>query len=95
MGFVLIDGSYVPIAAGVNGGLHAATLGLDFHVGDIGLGISDIGDIGLGISDPVAGEWLQTPAESAETRAETAETPRRTRSCRTTRKGVKLPDWKC
>ena len=63
MGFELIDGLYVPISAGIDGGLHAATLGLDFHVGDVG----------LGIYDAVAGEWLQTPAESAAARAESAE----------------------
>lgn len=64
MGFTLIDGSYVPISAGTDGGLHSTALSLDFHVGDVG----------LGIYDPVAGEWLQTPAESAVRRAELAET---------------------
>ncbi|MDE0553134.1 MAG: Uma2 family endonuclease [Candidatus Poribacteria bacterium] len=64
MGFTLIDGSYVPISAGTDGGLHSTALSLDFHVGDVG----------LGIYDPIAGEWLQTPAESAVRRAELAET---------------------
>ncbi len=64
MGFTLIDGSYVPISAGTDGGLHSTALSLDFHVDDVG----------LGIYDPVAGEWLQTPAESASRRADQAET---------------------
>ena len=71
MGFTLVDGSYVPISAGPNGGLHSTALGLDFYVGDVG----------LGIYDPVGDNWLQTPAESALAyaelalaRAETAET---------------------
>lgn len=60
MGFTLVDSSYIPISAGPDGGLHSAALGLDFHVGDVG----------LGIYDPVAGAWLQTPAESASARAD-------------------------
>ena len=60
MGFTLVNGVYVPISPGANGGLHSPSLGLDFHVDDEG----------LGIYDPVAGEWLQTPAESASARAE-------------------------
>ncbi len=60
MGFTLVDGVYVPISSGGTGGLHSPALGLDFHVDDEG----------LGIYDPVAGEWLQTPAESASARAE-------------------------
>ena len=64
MGFTLVDGLYVPISANPDGGLHSAVLGLDFHVGDVG----------LGIYDPVANAWLQTPAESAIARAEIAET---------------------
>ena len=60
MGFTLVEGVYTPIPPGVDGGLHAAALGLDFH----------IDDEGLGLYDPVAGQWLQTPAESALARAE-------------------------
>ena len=63
MGFTLVDGLYVPISSEPDGGLHSAALGLDFYVGDVG----------LGIYDPVAGAWLQTPAESAIARAEIAE----------------------
>lgn len=63
MGFTLVDGAYVPISMGVDGGLHSSALNLDFHVDDTE----------LGIYDPVAGEWLRTPAETAEARAETAE----------------------
>ena len=60
MGFTLVDGSYLPISADPDGGLHSAALSLDFYVGDVG----------LGIYDPVAGAWLQTPAESASARAD-------------------------
>ena len=60
MGFTLVDGSYVPISAGPDGGLHSTALGLDFY----------IGDVGLGIYDPVGDNWLQTPAESASARAD-------------------------
>ena len=60
MGFELVDDVYVPISAGATGGLHSAALGLDFHVDNVG----------LGIYDPVASEWLQTPAESALSLAE-------------------------
>ena len=70
MGFELIDDVYVPISAGPTGGLRSSALGLDFHVENVG----------LGIYDPIADEWLQTPAESALSlaeqeaiRAETAE----------------------
>ena len=60
MGFTLIDGVYVPLSSGTDGGLHSDVLGLDFQVSDVG----------LGLYDPVAGAWLQTPAESAAARAE-------------------------
>ena len=60
MGFTLVEGVYTPISPGPDGGLHSAALNLDFSVGEIG----------LGIYDPVEGEWLQTPAESASARAD-------------------------
>ena len=63
MGYTLVDGVYSAIPAGESGGLRSSSLNLDFHAGDEG----------LGIYDPVAGSWLQTPAESATNRAETAE----------------------
>ena len=70
MGFELVDGIYVPVSPGVNGGFRSSSLGLDFH----------LRDEGLGIYDPVANEWVRTRAEAAEartaqevTRAETAE----------------------
>ena len=63
MGFTLVDGVYVPISAGVDGGLHSSALNLDFHVDDEG----------LRIYDPVADKWLQTPAAAATARAENAE----------------------
>ena len=82
MGFELIDGSYVPITPGSDEGLHAASLGLDFHAATLGLDFHEDGGIGLdfheggvglGIFDPVAEEWLQTPAESAAMRIEAVE----------------------
>ena len=60
MGFTLVDDVYAPLSGDRDGSLHSAMLGLDFHVGDVG----------LGLYDPVAGAWLQTPAESAAARAE-------------------------
>ncbi len=61
MGFSLVDGRYVRISEdSVGGGLHAASLNLDFHVRDEG----------LGIYDPVAGKWLQTAAEIEAARAD-------------------------
>ena len=63
MGFTLVDGTYVPISEGVDGGLHSSVLALDFHVSNEG----------LDVYDPVANAWLQTPAEAAAARAETAE----------------------
>ena len=54
MGFSLVDGVYAAIPAGEGGGLRSSSLNLDFHAGNEG----------LGIYDPVAGRWLQTPAES-------------------------------
>ena len=63
MGFQLVEGVYVDVPVGVAGGLHSSALELEFHVGDEG----------LAIYDPIAGKWLQTPAEIAEARAEQAE----------------------
>ena len=60
MGFRLIDGAYVSIPQGVESGIHSDVLGLDFH----------IRERRLGIYNPVEQQWLQTPAEAAEARAE-------------------------
>jgi Uma2 family endonuclease len=60
MGFQLVDGVYIPIPPGVDGGIHSDVLALDFH----------IRERRLGIYDRVGGQWLQTPAENAEARAE-------------------------
>ena len=62
MGFTLADGLYAPISAGPDRGLHSTALGLDFYVGDVG----------LGIYDSVGDNWLQTPAGSALAYAELA-----------------------
>ena len=63
MGFQLVKGVYVPIPPGVDGGVHSDVLGLDFH----------IRERRLGVYDPVAEQWLQTPAEQHAARAENAE----------------------
>ena len=60
MGFELIDGTYVAVEPDEKGGIHASSLGLDFHVRDDG----------LGIFDPEANDWVRTRAEVAEARAE-------------------------
>ena len=60
MGFTLVNGVYTPISAGPDQGLHSTALNLAFSVGEVG----------LGIYDPIEGEWLQTPAESASARAD-------------------------
>ena len=82
MGYTLVDDKYVPLTSDRDGGLHSVVLGLDFHVSDEG----------LGLYDPVAEVWLQTPAESAEARAEqeaeraeTAEARAETAEARSTR----------
>ena len=64
MGFQLVEGVYVPIQENATGGIHSAVLGLDFHVATDGR---------LAVYEPGMGQWLQTPAESAEARAEEAE----------------------
>ena len=60
MGFQLVDGVYIPIPPGVDSGIHSDILGLDFH----------IREQRLAVYDPVGAEWLQTPSETAEARAE-------------------------
>ena len=64
MGFRLVDGVYEPVSPGEDGEVHAAVLGLDFH-----LRLEDIQ-----LYDPARNQWLQLPEEAAETRAEQAET---------------------
>ena len=60
MGFRLVDGAYAPIPPGVEGGIHSDVLGLDFH----------IRERRLAVYNPIGRQWLQTPAEAAEARAE-------------------------
>ena len=60
MGFRLVGGVYAPIPPGVEGGIHSDILGLDFH----------IRERRLAVYDPVERQWLQTPTEAAEARAE-------------------------
>ena len=64
LGFRLIGDAYVEIPPLANGGVPAATLGLEFH----------LLDDSLGIYDPAAKDWVQTATEAAETRAADAET---------------------
>ncbi len=64
MGFQLVKGVYVPVPPGVDGGIYSDVLGLDFH----------IRERHLSVYDPVAKQWLQTPAEQHAARAENAET---------------------
>ena len=72
MGFQLVEGAYVEVPVGGIGGLHSPVLGLDFHIrGE-----------GLGIYDPVVREWLHTPAETAEARAEQEAVARQTAETR-------------
>ncbi len=64
MGFQLVEGVYVPVPPGVDGGIYSDVLGLDFH----------IRERRLAVYDPVGKQWLRTPAEQHATRAEDAET---------------------
>ena len=64
MGFQLVEGAYVPVPPGVDGGIYSDVLGLDFH----------IRERRLAVYDPVSKQWLQTPAEQHAARAEDAET---------------------
>ena len=60
MGFQLVEGVYVPVLPSADGKLHSDVLGLDFH----------IRERRLAVYDPVEAQWIQTPAEAAEARAE-------------------------
>ena len=60
MGFQLVEGVYVPVLPSADGKLHSDVLGLDFH----------IRERRLAVYDPVEAQWIQTPAEVAEARAE-------------------------
>jgi len=60
IGFRLVDKDYVPIRPDVDGGIHSDVLGLDFH----------IRERHLAVYDPVRQQWIQTPAEQQEARAE-------------------------
>ncbi len=59
MGFRLIGHNYIEISAGADGGILAATLGLEFH----------LLDDGFGIYDPSTQKWLKTAEERAEQEA--------------------------
>ena len=63
MGFRLVDATYMQVPLADDGGLHSEVLELNFH----------LLDDGFGIYNPIVGQWLQTPAESATERAQQAE----------------------
>ena len=60
MGFRLKGETYERIPENVDGSIPSVTLGVSFH----------LLDEGLAVYDEAAGQWLQTPAEAAEQRAE-------------------------
>lgn len=60
MGFTLVDGVYVPIHASADGSVHSSVLGLDFHL--------HLDDVRL--YNPTTQQWVLTPEEAAETRAD-------------------------
>lgn len=60
MGFTLVDGVYEPIRAASDGSVHSSILGLDFHL--------HLDDIRL--YNPVTQQWVLTPEEAAEVRAD-------------------------
>ena len=78
MGFRLVEGVYVPISPGVDSGIHSDVLGLDFH----------IRERRLAVYNPVVGQWLETPAETAERRAENAETRAETAEARAEQEAI-------
>ncbi|RKU12603.1 hypothetical protein C6501_10885 [Candidatus Poribacteria bacterium] len=60
MGFRLVEGEYVPIPMGPDGGVMSATLDLELR----------LRGKTLGFYDKVSSEWLETPADIAEARAD-------------------------
>ena len=60
MGFTLVEGMYEPIRAAADGSVHSSVLGLDFH-----LHLDD-----LRLYNPVTQQWVLTPEEAAEARAD-------------------------
>lgn len=72
MGFTLVDGVYVPIRAAADGSVHSSVLGLDFHL--------HLDDVRL--YDPVTQQWVLTPEEAAEARADQEASARQQESAR-------------
>lgn len=60
MGFRLVEGEYVPISMGPDGGVMSATLNLELR----------LRGKTLGFYDTVSSKWLETPADIAAARAE-------------------------
>jgi len=78
MGFTLVDDAYVAITADDDGGIRSSVLGLDFRLRD---GV-------IAIYDPIAGEWVQTRAETAEARAEQESTRAETAEARAEQESI-------
>ena len=72
MGFTLVDGVYVPIRAAADGSVHSSVLGLDFHL--------HLDDVRL--YNPVTQQWVLTPGEAAEARADQEASARQQESAR-------------
>ena len=78
MGFTLIEGVYEPIEAATDGSLHSAALGLDFHMRP--------GDLRL--YDAQTRQWLLTPEEAADARAEQEAIARRQADARAEQEAI-------
>lgn len=72
MGFTLVEGIYEPIRAAADGSVHSSVLGLDFH-----LHLDD-----LRLYNPVTQQWVLTPEEAAEARADQEASARQQESAR-------------
>jgi len=72
MGFTLVEGMYEPIRAAADGSVHSSVLGLDFH-----LHLDD-----LRLYNPVTQQWVLTPEEAAEARADQEASARQQESAR-------------
>lgn len=72
MGFTLVDGVYEPIPAASDGSVHSSVLGLDFHL--------HLDDVRL--YNPATQQWVLTPEEAAEARADQEASARQQESAR-------------
>ena len=79
MGFRLVDGVYEPIHAASDTSVHSAVLGLDFHL--------HLDDVRL--YNPVEQQWVLTPEEAAEARADQEASARQQESARANRESAR------